>query len=187
MTVKYTKTSLPGVLVIEPVAYEDDRGFFLETHHQKKYAEGGIDGTFVQDNRSHSKQGVLRGLHYQLRYPQGKLVYVITGEIFDVAVDIRRGSPTFGKWEGIYLSSDNNRQIFVPEGFAHGFCVVSETADVLYKCTDFYAPGDEFGILWSDPTIGIAWPVASPVLSPKDSQYPKLTEIGEDLLPSSTV
>jgi dTDP-4-dehydrorhamnose 3,5-epimerase len=187
MAVKYAKTSLPGVLIIEPVAFKDDRGFFLEVHHQKKYAEGGIEETFVQDNHSHSKHGVLRGLHYQRRYPQGKLVCVIAGEIFDVAVDIRRGSPTFGKWEGIYLSSDNNRQIFVPEGFAHGFCVVSETADVLYKCTDFYNSDDEFGILWSDPTIGIAWPVASPILSSKDNQYPKLTEIAEDFLPSSAV
>jgi dTDP-4-dehydrorhamnose 3,5-epimerase len=187
MAVRYTKTSLPGVLIIEPVVFKDDRGFFLETHHQRKYVEGGIDTSFVQDNRSHSKKGVLRGLHYQLRYPQGKLVYVITGEIFDVAVDIRRGSPTFGKWEGIYLSSDNNRQVFVPEGFAHGFCVVSETADVLYKCTDFYDPDDEFGILWSDPTMSIEWPVASPVLSSKDSQYPRLTEIAEGFLPRAAV
>jgi dTDP-4-dehydrorhamnose 3,5-epimerase len=187
MAVNYTKTSLPGVLIIEPVVFKDDRGFFLETHHQKKYAEGGIDKTFVQDNRSHSKQGVLRGLHYQLRYPQGKLVYVITGEIFDVAVDIRRGSPTFGKWEGIYLSSDNNRQVFIPEGFAHGFCVLSETADVLYKCTDFYKFDDEFGILWSDPTIGIEWPVAQPLLSSKDNQFPQLSEIAKGFLPSSAV
>jgi len=187
MAVKFTKTSLPGVLIIEPVVFRDDRGFFLETHHQKKYVEGGINRSFVQDNRSHSKHGVLRGLHYQHRYPQGKLVCVITGEIFDVAVDIRRGSPTFGKWEGIHLSSDNNRQVFVPEGFAHGFCVLSETADVLYKCTDFYHPDDEFGILWSDPTISIEWPVASPVLSPKDSQYPKLTEIADDFLPRAAV
>jgi dTDP-4-dehydrorhamnose 3,5-epimerase len=187
MSVRYTKTSLPGVLIIEPVVFKDDRGFFLETHHQKKYVEGGINRTFVQDNRSHSKKGVLRGLHYQLRYPQGKLVYVITGEIFDVAVDIRCGSPTFGKWEGIYLSSDTNRQVFIPEGFAHGFCVLSGTADVLYKCTDFYHPDDEFGILWSDPTISIEWPVVSPILSSKDSQYLQLTEIAEDFLPKATV
>ena len=141
--------------------------FFWKHIIRKSMRKQALTEPFVQDNRSHSRHGVLRGLHYQCRYPQGKLVYVITGEIFDVAVDIRRGSPTFGKWEGIYLSSDNNRQIFVPEGFAHGFCVVSETADVLYKCTDFYHPDDEFGILWSDPTIGITWPVASPVLSSK--------------------
>ena len=187
MAVRYTKTSLPGVFVIEPAVFKDDRGFFLETYHQRKYGEGGIDGSFVQDNRSHSRKDVLRGLHYQLRYPQGKLVYAITGEIFDVAVDIRRGSPTFGKWEGVYLSSDNNRQVFIPEGFAHGFCVLSETADVMYKCTDFYNPDDEFGILWSDPTLSIEWPVASPVLSSKDSQYPKLTEIADDFLPRAAV
>ena len=156
----------------------------METYHQEKYAKGGINKPFVQDNRSHSKKGVLRGLHYQLRFPQGKLVCVITGEIFDVAVDIRRGSPTFGKWEGVYLSSENNRQIFIPEGFAHGFCVLSETADVLYKCSDFYNPDDEFGILWSDPTIGIEWPVAEPIISPKDGQSPQLGEITDSLLPS---
>lgn len=187
MAVRYTTTSLPGVLVLEPVVFRDDRGFFLETHHQKKYREGGIDRAFVQDNRSHSIKDVLRGLHYQLSCPQGKLVYAVTGEIFDVAVDVRRGSPTFGKWEGIYLSSSNNRQIFIPEGFAHGFCVLSETADVLYKCTDFYNPDDEFGILWSDPAIGVKWPVEKPVLSSKDSQYPKLSEVAADFLPRYTV
>lgn len=186
MPVKYTKTSIPGVLLIEPDVFRDSRGFFLETHHQNKYAEEGIGKPFIQDNRSHSKKGVLRGLHYQLRFPQGKLVYVITGEIFDVAVDIRRGSPTFGKWEGIYLSSENNRQIFVPEGFAHGFCVLSETADVLYKCTDYYHPEDECGILWSDPTVGIEWPVAEPILSPKDSQYSVLSETADTDLPAFT-
>jgi dTDP-4-dehydrorhamnose 3,5-epimerase len=183
MAMKFSKTSLPGVLLVEPDAFKDDRGFFLETYHQQKYTEGEIAKSFVQDNRSHSKRNVLRGLHYQLRKPQAKLVYVITGEIFDVAVDIRRGSQTFGKWEGVYLSSDNNRQVFIPEGFAHGFCVLSETADVLYKCTDFYNPDDEYGILWSDPTIGIEWPVAKPVLSPKDSGYPQLKEITKSLLP----
>ena len=183
MPIKFTKTSLPGVLLIEPYVFSDGRGFFMETHHQKKYAEAGIGKTFVQDNHSHSQKGVLRGLHYQLRHPQGKLVYVITGEIFDVAVDIRQGSPTFGKWLGTLLSAENKRQIFVPEGFAHGFCVLNETADVLYKCTDFYNPGDEFGVLWSDPAIGINWPVETPVLSPKDSQYPGLKDIPKDLLP----
>ena len=184
MAVKYSKTSLPGVLLIEPDVFKDDRGFFLETYHQKKYAEGEIVKSFVQDNRSHSTRNVLRGLHYQLRNPQAKLIYVITGEIFDVAVDIRRGSPTFGKWEGVYLSSKNHHQVFIPEGFAHGFCVLSETADVLYKCSDLYNPDDEFGILWSDPMISIKWPVAKPVLSAKDSQYPQLNEITDSLLPS---
>ncbi len=186
MAIKFTKTSLPGVLLIEPDIFQDDRGFFLETYHQKKYAEEEIVKSFVQDNRSHSQKNVLRGLHYQLRNPQAKLVYVIKGEIFDVAVDIRRGSPTFGKWEGVYLSSENNRQIFVPEGFAHGFCVLSETADVLYKCSDFYNPDDDFGILWSDPAIGIEWPVKEPILSPKDSQYLTLRDTADTILPVFT-
>lgn len=184
MPMKFTEMSLPGVVLIEPDVFKDDRGFFMETHHQKKYAKEGIKKVFVQDNYSHSQKGVIRGLHYQLRHPQDKLVYVITGEIFDVAVDIRHGSPTFGKWVGTLLSAENKCQIFVPEGFAHGFCILSETADVLYKCTDFYSPGDELGVLWSDPTIGIDWSVEAPILSPKDSQYPGLKEISEDLLPS---
>ena len=183
MALRSIKTSLPGVLLIEPDVFADARGFFMETHHQQKYGEAGINRPFVQDNRSHSKKFVLRGLHCQLHKPQGKLVYVVAGEIFDVAVDIRRGSPNFGRWEGLYLSSENKRQLFVPEGFAHGFCVMSETADVLYKCTDFYQPDDEFGILWSDPTIDIVWPVEAPILSSKDSQYPKLRDIPDHLLP----
>ena len=187
MSITVQKTSLPGVVVIEPRVFTDKRGFFLETFHNKRYAEHGIKKAFVQDNHSHSSRGILRGLHYQLNQPQGKLIYVVKGEIFDVAVDIRRGSPTFGKWFGGILSSYNKKQIYIPEGFAHGFYVLSDTADVIYKCTDFYNPDDEFGILWSDPTIGIAWPVASPILSSKDSQYPKLNEIAEDFLPSSTV
>ena len=184
MPMKFTEMSLLGVVLIEPDVFKDDRGFFMETHHQKKYAKEGIKKVFVQDNYSHSQKGVIRGLHYQLRHAQDKLVYVITGEIFDVAVDVRHGSPTFGKWVGTLLSAKNKCQIFVPEGFAHGFCILSETADVLYKCTDFHSPGDEFGVLWSDPTIGIDWPVEAPILSPKDSQYPGLKEISEDLLPS---
>ena len=184
MTMKFTNMSLPGVVLIEPDVFKDDRGFFMEIHHQKKYVKGGIEKVFVQDNYSHSQRGVIRGLHYQLRHPQDKLVYVITGEIFDVAVDIRHGSPTFGRWVGTLLSAENKRQIFVPEGFAHGFCVLSETADVLYKCTDFYSPDDDFGILWSVPTIGIDWPVESPILSPKDSQYSGLKETTKDLLPT---
>ncbi len=183
MSVKFIEMSLPGLILIEPEVFRDERGFFLETYHQKKYVAGGIEKPFVQDNRSHSKRGVLRGLHYQLRHPQGKMLYVTRGEIFDVSVDIRRGSPTFGKWDGVYLSSENNRQVFVPEGFAHGFCVISETADVMYKCTDFYHPDDEFGVLWSDPAIGIEWPVAEPLLSPKDRQYSPLKNIPDELLP----
>ncbi len=183
MSIKYTETDLPGVLLIEPRAFEDSRGFFMETFHQKKYADAGIDYSFIQDNYSHSTRGTLRGLHYQLDHPQGKLVYVITGEIYDVAVDIRRGSPSFGKWTGQYLSDKNRRQIFVPEGFAHGFCVLSETADVLYKTTDLYNPGDEYGVLWSDSSIGINWPVDVPVVSDKDKQFSGLKETPEANLP----
>jgi len=183
MTLKCTEKSIPGVLLIEPMVFEDDRGFFLETYHEKKYPEAGIDKPFVQDNHSHSCRGTLRGLHYQLKHPQGKLVYVIRGEVFDVAVDIRRGSSTFGQWTGTILSEKNKHQLFIPEGFAHGLCVISETADVLYKCTDLYAPGDEYGILWSDPVIGVDWPVENPVLSEKDAESPRLMDVPEELFP----
>lgn len=184
MTLKCTEKSLPGVLLIEPMVFKDDRGFFLEIYHWEKYPATGMDKPFVQDNHSHSCQGTLRGLHYQLKHPQGKLVYVIRGEVFDVAVDIRRGSSTFGQWTGTILSEKNKRQLFIPEGFAHGFCVISETADVLYKCTDLYAPGDEYGILWSDPVIGIDWPVENPILSEKDVESPRLMDVPEELLPT---
>ena len=183
MSIKYTKTDLPGVLLIEPRVFKDSRGFFMETFHQKKYAEAGIDHAFIQDNYSHSTRGTLRGLHYQLEHPQAKLVYVIKGEIYDVAVDIRRGSPGFGKWTGQYLSCKNKRQIFIPEGFAHGFCVISETADVLYKATDLYKPDDEYGVLWSDPTIRIDWPIKVPIVSDKDKQFPGLQDVPEQHLP----
>ena len=183
MSIEYTKTDLPGVLLIEPRVFQDSRGFFMETFHQKKYAEAGIDHAFIQDNYSHSTRGTLRGLHYQLEHPQAKLVYVIKGEIYDIAVDIRRGSPGFGKWTGQYLSCKNKQQIFIPEGFAHGFCVISETADVLYKATDLYNPDDEYGVLWSDPTIGIDWPVEVPIVSDKDKQFPGLKEAPEQHLP----
>lgn len=183
MTLKFTSTSLPDVILIEPGVFEDPRGFFLETYHQKKYAVNGIDRVFVQDNHSHSKRGSLRGLHYQLRHAQGKLIYVASGEIFDVAVDIRRGSPFFGKWSGINISAENKRLLYIPEGFAHGFSVLSETADVFYKCTDFYNPDDEYGIFWADPTINIDWKIERPVLSQKDEQNPRLKDIPEALLP----
>ncbi len=186
MTLKCIEDSLPGVVLIEPEVFEDDRGFFMETYHMNKYGEVGIDQPFVQDNHSHSRRFTLRGLHYQFKHPQAKLVYVISGEIFDVAVDIRRGSPTFGRWTATVLSASNRRQLFVPTGFAHGFCVLSETADVIYKCTDLYAPGDEYGILWSDPSIAVAWPIKTPVLSDKDSKNPKLKEVPEALLPLYT-
>jgi len=183
MAIKFNTTSLPGVILIEPQVFEDPRGFFMETFHKKKYAVEGIDRVFVQDNHSHSKRGTLRGLHYQLRHAQGKLIYVVAGEVFDVAVDIRCGAPTFGKWSGTYISAENKRQLYIPEGFAHGFSVLSETADVIYKCTDFYTPGDEYGIFWADPTIDIDWKIESPVLSKRDSQNPELSQVAEELLP----
>ncbi len=183
MPERFLKTALPGVILIEPDISRDERGFFMETYHKRRYAEGGIDCLFVQDNHSHSHRGTLRGLHYQLNHSQAKLIYMSRGEIFDVAVDIRRGSPTFGKWVGAYLTGENGRQIYIPKGFAHGFCTLSETADVIYKCTDFYSPGDEYGILWSDPDIGIEWPDKNPLLSKKDSRNPRLSEIPKDLLP----
>ena len=184
MSIKVINTSLPGVLLLEPDVYKDSRGFFMETYHNKKYREEGLDHTFVQDNHSHSQRATLRGLHYQLTHPQGKLVFVVTGEIFDVAVDIRLGSPTFGEWTGSRLSAENKRQIFVPEGYAHGFCVLSETADVIYKCTDFYVHDDEYGIFFADPSLKIDWPIDNPILSEKDRNNPNLIDVVKDYLPS---
>ena len=169
-------TDLPDVLLIEPNIFGDARGFFVETFHEAKLRAAGFDWRFVQDNHSRSRRGVLRGLHYQVRRPQGKLIRVARGEIFDVAVDIRRGSPTFGRWTCAVLNDENLRQIFVPPGFAHGFCVLSEVADVEYKCTEFYAPELERTILWNDPAIGIAWPLADPLLSDKDRRGVPLAE-----------
>jgi dTDP-4-dehydrorhamnose 3,5-epimerase len=183
MTLKFTEKSLPGVVLIEPKVFEDDRGFFMETFHSGKYNEIGISGPFVQDNHSHSRKGTLRGLHYQLKNPQGKLVSAVKGEILDVAVDIRRGSPGFGRWTGNLLSGKNKRQLYIPEGFAHGFCVLSETADVIYKCTDLYTPGDEYGVFWADETIDIVWPMENPILSEKDLKNPMLADIGDAHLP----
>jgi dTDP-4-dehydrorhamnose 3,5-epimerase len=162
------KTEIPDVLCIEPAVFRDTRGRFLETYQASRYADLGL-GPFVQDNVSHSVQATLRGLHYQDPHPQGKLVYAVVGEIFDVAVDIRPESPTFGKWVGEMLSAGNHRQLWVPPGFAHGFCVLSETATVIYKCTDTYAPGCEHGLRWNDPDLAIDWPVKHPLLSPKDA------------------
>jgi dTDP-4-dehydrorhamnose 3,5-epimerase len=156
----------------------------METFHQERYSQQGMDRAFVQDNYSHSKRDVLRGLHYQLKEAQAKLVYVVKGEIFDVVVDIRRGSPTFGKWVGTLLSQENKHQIFVPEGFAHGFCVTSERAGVVYKCTRFYNPKDDYGIFWADSSLNIEWPVADPILSDKDRKNPSLQDVPEKLLPS---
>ncbi len=178
---KITPTTLPEVLLIEPDVHRDTRGFFLESYHARKYAEGGIPVTFVQDNHSCSVQGTLRGLHAQLTKPQGKLVRVIRGDIFDVAVDIRYGSPSFGRWVGVTLSSGNFLQVYIPPGFAHGFCVLSEVAEVEYKCTDFYEPSDQISIRWNDPAIGITWPIHEPILSDKDRQAPALEELVDRL------
>jgi dTDP-4-dehydrorhamnose 3,5-epimerase len=173
----FKELALPGVILVEPKLFPDERGFFLETFHERKYREGGIPASFVQDNQSRSVQGTLRGLHSQRQHPQGKLVRAIEGEIFDVAVDIRRGSPTFAQWVGVVLSAENFLQLYVPPGFVHGFCVLSGVAQVEYKCTDFYAPNDEQSVIWNDPDIGIAWPIADPVLAPKDRNAPRLAEI----------
>jgi len=183
MTITVTPMTLPEVLLVEPLVFDDRRGFFLEAYQHQKYAAAGLPRRFVQDNHSRSRKSVLRGLHYQLQHPQGKLVYAVTGEIFDVAVDIRRGSPTFGQWTGACLSAENHQQLYIPEGFAHGFVVLSDHADVMYKCTQYYAPGDEYGIYWKDVHIGIDWPVAWPVLSEKDENFPRLSETARDLLP----
>lgn len=172
---KFQATTLPNVLIVEPTIFPDDRGHFFESYHRDKFAKHGIDLPFVQDNHSHSSRGTLRGLHYQQPHSQGKLVRVISGEIFDVAVDIRVGSPTFKEWVGVILSSQNNFQLWVPPGFAHGFCVMSDTADVIYKCTDVYAPECEQSIIWDDPTIGIEWPIEAPKLSSKDLNAPLLS------------
>jgi dTDP-4-dehydrorhamnose 3,5-epimerase len=166
----------PEVLIIEPNVFGDARGFFMETWHQAKFAEQGLNETFVQDNHSRSGKGVLRGLHYQLQQPQGKLVRAINGVVFDVAVDIRRGSPRFGEWVGVELSDENMKQLYVPPGFAHGFCVLSERVDFMYKCTRFYEPEDEYGIAWNDPAIGIDWPDMDVVLSERDRQLPTLAQ-----------
>ena len=183
---RFLPTDLPGVLLIEPDVFKDARGFFLETYHERKYEEGGIPGPFVQDNHSNSVRGTLRGLHAQVERPQGKLVRAVRGEMFDVAVDIRRGSPTFGRWVGVVLSAENFRQLWIPPGFAHGFCVTSERVDVEYKCSDFYNPGDELTVLWSDPQIGIAWPVREPILSAKDAAASPLSAM-MDRLPTLDV
>jgi dTDP-4-dehydrorhamnose 3,5-epimerase len=174
---KFTPCAIPEVLLIEPDVHRDARGFFLESYHGRKYVEGGVTLPFVQDNHSRSVRNTLRGLHGQRTKPQGKLVRAVEGEIFDVAVDARQGSRTFGKWVGVTLSSENFRQLYIPPGFAHGFCVLSESAQMEYKCTDFYDPADEYGILWSDPDLAIAWPVKDPILSEKDRKYPRLSEL----------
>jgi dTDP-4-dehydrorhamnose 3,5-epimerase len=175
--VRFLRGELPGIVVVEPDVHRDARGFFLETYHEDKYREGGIGGPFVQDNHSRSGRGSLRGLHAQLRRPQGKLMRVVEGEVFDVAVDIRRGSPTFGRWTGVTISGDNFRQVYVPPGFAHGFCVVSELAHLEYKCTAPYDPTDEIAIAWNDPDLAIAWPLSQPTVSARDGAAPPLKAV----------
>lgn len=180
---KVIETKLPGVLLIEPKVIGDSRGFLAETWVRKRYEAAGVPGTFVQDNVSFSRRGVLRGLHYQHPQPQGKLVQVLQGEVFDVALDIRVGSPTFGQWVAATLSGENHQQIYIPEGFAHGFCVTSETALFAYKCTDYYNPATEAGVQWDDPDLAIPWPVEGPAISEKDRAHPPLREVPEHRLP----
>lgn len=173
---KVSRTKLPEVLLIEPKVFGDSRGFFCETYHQGRYAEAGIPQRFVQDNLSRSVKGTLRGLHYQDPFPQGKLVQVLAGAVYDVVVDIRRGSPTFRQWLSITLSDENKYQLWIPPGFAHGFYVLSESADFFYKCTEFYSPENERGIRWNDPTLNIEWPSRAPLISVKDSAAPSLND-----------
>ena len=176
---KFVPAEIPGVIIVEPDVHSDVRGFFLETYHADKYRAGGIADVFVQDNHSRSAGGTIRGLHLQLHRQQGKLIHVIEGAIFDVAVDVRRGSPTFGKWVGVTLSADNFKQCYIPKGFAHGFAVTSPVAQVEYKCTDVYDASSEIGIAWDDPDLGIAWPIADPVLSERDKRHPRLADIAD--------
>jgi len=181
MNVKETK--LPGVLLLEPDVYEDNRGFFLETWNRKRYEDAGIRESFVQDNVSFSQKGILRGLHFQNPQSQGKLVQVLSGEVWDVAVDIRVNSPTFGQWIGEVLSMENHKQMYIPSGFAHGYCVISETALFSYKCTEFYNPTTEHSIIWNDPDLGIHWPVEAPLLSSKDADCSRLKDLPPGSLP----
>ncbi|ALA60718.1 dTDP-4-dehydrorhamnose 3,5-epimerase [Nitrospira moscoviensis] len=178
---RVTPLDIPGALVIDPDVFRDPRGVFLETYHQRRYEDAGIPGPFVQDNYSWSVRGTLRGLHFQEPHAQGKLVMVVEGAVYDVVVDVRKGSPSFGAWYGTELSAENRRQLYIPPGCAHGFCVTSEGAAFLYKCTDFYSPKDERGIRWNDPALGIAWPIEKPILSAKDQAYRTLAEMDNDL------
>jgi len=179
--VEFRRLALPEVILVVPDVHRDPRGFFLETYHARKYREGGIEPPFVQDNQSRSRRGTLRGLHAQVRTPQGKLVRAVRGEIFDVAVDIRPASPSFGRWVGATLSEENAHQLWVPPGFGHGFCVLSEEADVEYKCTALYDAADEIAVLWNDPAIGVRWPVREPVLSARDQAAKTLAECAKRL------
>ncbi|CAI2719059.1 dTDP-4-dehydrorhamnose 3,5-epimerase [Nitrospina watsonii] len=174
---QFMATELAGVMIIEPDVHEDARGFFMETYVEARFREHGINVAFVQDNHARSARGVLRGLHYQVRHGQAKLLRVVQGEVFDVAVDVRAGSAMFGRWVGCTLSAENRRQLYIPTGFAHGYCVLSDTAEVIYKCSDYYHPEDEGGLIWNDPQVGIDWPVTDPVVSGKDAKHPRLNAI----------
>ena len=178
-----TQTELSGVIVVQPRVFQDERGFFAETWNQSRWKEAGLPVDFVQDNLSFSVRGVLRGLHFQNPYPQGKLVYVLRGEVFDVVVDVRKGSPTFGEWVGCSLSADNHTQVFIPGGFAHGFCVTSDSALLAYKCTELYRRETEGSVRWNDPDIGIDWPIEKPTLSEKDAESPLLKDVDAERLP----
>ena len=176
----FTETSIEGVIVVDTTMHGDERGYFMETYKRPDFIAGGIDVEFVQDNQSSSRKSVLRGLHFQIAHPQSKLVRVVSGEVFDVAVDLRPGSPTYGKWEGSILSAENGRQFFIPRGFAHGFFVLSDIAEFCYKCDDVYHPNDEGGLMWNDPDIGIEWPIPAgtePILSEKDTMHPGLHDL----------
>lgn len=176
----FVQTHIEGLVIIEPKIFGDHRGYFMETYNYNDFKQAGLDMNFVQDNQSKSKKGVLRGLHYQTKHPQGKLVRVLSGEVFDVAVDLRKNSPTFKKWYGVYLSGENKKQFYIPEGFAHGFLVLSEEAEFVYKCTDFYHPEYESGIIWNDPEIGIEWPINNIddiLLSEKDKMLLSIKDI----------
>ncbi len=180
----FCKTEIEGVIVIEPTVFGDNRGYFMETYQQEEFRAGGVDTVFVQDNQSKSRKGVLRGLHFQKNYPQGKLVRVINGEVFDVAVDLRKGSKTYGKWVGVILSAENKKQFYIPKGFAHGFLVLSEEAEFVYKCDELYHPEDEGGLAWDDSSVGIQWPIAPDMeilLSEKDKVHPALGAFSFDI------
>jgi dTDP-4-dehydrorhamnose 3,5-epimerase len=182
MTLRFVSTALPGVVIVEPRVHRDERGFFLETFQAEKYREGGIDAVFVQDNHSLSSRGTLRGLHAQQPHAQGKLLRVLEGEIFDVAVDARIGSPAYGKFVSLVISAENFRQIYVPPGLLHGFVVTSERAQVEYKCTDYWHPEAEFSVAWNDPDLAIPWPIDEPILSAKDGDAPRLAQVQDRLL-----
>lgn len=180
---KVHRCAIAGVMLIEPRVFRDERGFFFESFRQTRYSRYGLTSPFVQDNRSSSLRNVLRGLHYQIRHCQGHLVTITRGAVFDVGVDLRRGSPTFGHWAGFVLTASPPLQLYLPPGLAHGFCVLSDIAEIWYKCTEIYHPEDEGGLLWCDPDVGIEWPITDPIIAPRDAAYPRLKDIPEHRLP----